>query len=333
MTGSNTENRILPVPRPGKTGWPWTTGSEPLPDKMPDDSPWPKISLVTPSFNQGQFIEETIRSVLLQGYPKLEYIIIDGGSTDNTLDIIKKYEPWLTYWVSEPDRGQSHAINKGIEKATGEILLWLNSDDLVLPGVFALIAQKFHEHPCVSLVSGQAKQIDKDGNVIGDLQSYYTNWEELLTNPRNSIRQISTFFSRELFNDHGLLNEDLFISMDKELLVRFTRCAPPLVIDDYVSAFRVHENSKTASQLIRGYYETDQLRLKQIKRGRLRRLYRKRSSNNWLSLAESENYSSSERSKCLKSALKIKPTIILSRNCWSVIRKILTLKNTQNATS
>jgi cellulose synthase/poly-beta-1,6-N-acetylglucosamine synthase-like glycosyltransferase len=119
----------LTSPPADKTGWPWTEESPLLPDKMEGDCDWPKISIVTPSYNQGRFIEETIRSVLLQGYPNLEYIIIDGGSTDNSVEIINKYEPWLTYWVSEPDRGQSHGINKGFEKATCEVFGWLNSDD------------------------------------------------------------------------------------------------------------------------------------------------------------------------------------------------------------
>ena len=111
----------LPPIDVAKPGWPWAEASVPLPEKMPDGSDWPRISVVTPSYNQGEFIEETIRSVLLQGYPNLEYIIIDGGSTDNSVEIIKKYEPWLTYWVSEKDRGQSHAINKGFKHAAGEI--------------------------------------------------------------------------------------------------------------------------------------------------------------------------------------------------------------------
>src|SRR4030042_6265175 len=118
----------LPSPPQGKTGWPWTEESPQLHNTMPDGSPWPKISIVTPSFNQGQFIEETIRSVLLQGYSDLEYIIIDGGSKDDSIELIRKYEKWLTYWVSEPDHGQSHAINKGFRKASGEIVAWLNSD-------------------------------------------------------------------------------------------------------------------------------------------------------------------------------------------------------------
>ena len=123
----------LPLPPPEKLEWPWTEQSEPLSERIPDNSEWPRISIVTPSYNQGQFIEETIRSVLLQGYPNLEYIIIDGGSTDNSVEIIRKYEPWLTYWVSQPDKGQTDAIQKGFNLSTGVVWNWLNSDDLLEP--------------------------------------------------------------------------------------------------------------------------------------------------------------------------------------------------------
>src|SRR5262245_35194565 len=143
----------LPPPPPGKTGWPWTEESQPPPAaQVPYDRPWPLRSGVTPSLNQGNFIEETILSVLLQGYPKLEYFIIDGGSTDGSLEVIKKYEPWLTYWVSEPDRGQSHAINKGWQRACGVILAWLNSDDTYNPDAIRCAVETLEAKPGVGMV-------------------------------------------------------------------------------------------------------------------------------------------------------------------------------------
>lgn len=122
----------FPLAPSGKSGWPWTDVA--LSIVPPNGVEYPKITLVTPSFNQGEFIEETIRSVLLQNYPNLEYIIIDGGSTDDTVAIIKKYEKYISYWISEKDKGQSEAINKGLKIATGEIFNWLNSDDYYAPG-------------------------------------------------------------------------------------------------------------------------------------------------------------------------------------------------------
>src|SRR5262245_25235628 len=130
----------LPPAPPGKSGWPWTIESSRLPVRRADGSAWPKVTIVTPSFNQGQFIEETIRSILLQGYPDLEYMVIDGGSTDDSVEIIRKYERWLNYWATENDRGQAHAINKAISRATGEIFNWINSDDPLLPSALSTIA-------------------------------------------------------------------------------------------------------------------------------------------------------------------------------------------------
>src|SRR6185312_15779847 len=136
--------KVRPISRPGldelprsprgKNGWPWTEPTSKSEVFVQPRSIGPRVSIVTPSYNQGQFIEETIRSVLLQGYSNLEYIVIDGGSTDNTVEIIKRYEPWLSYWVSEPDAGQTNAINKGFAVATGEIFGFINSDDLLVQG-------------------------------------------------------------------------------------------------------------------------------------------------------------------------------------------------------
>jgi len=141
----------LPSPPPDRQGWPWTEESPQLPNIMPDESSWPRISVVTPSFNQGRYIEETIRSVLLQGYPDLEYIVVDGGSTDGSLDIIRKYEPWLARWISEPDHGQSDAINKGVRMATGEIVNWINSDDCLHSGALKVVAQTYSSGQALSL--------------------------------------------------------------------------------------------------------------------------------------------------------------------------------------
>src|SRR5437660_7841664 len=137
----------LPSPPVGKMGWPWTEETPPVGAGMHDASVLPRVSIVTPSFNQGPFLEETIRSVLLQGYPDLEYIIIDGGSTDDSVEIIRKYEKWLAYWVSEKDSGQTHAINKGFARSTGEIYAYLNSDDVYLPDALHNIASFFDKQP------------------------------------------------------------------------------------------------------------------------------------------------------------------------------------------
>src|SRR5262245_29806610 len=121
----------LPSPPPNRQGWPWTQEGAPRLDGTPGEC-WPRISIVTPSYNQGRFLEETIRSVLLQGYPDLEYIVIDGGSADDSVEIIRKYERWLSFWVSERDRGQVDAINKGLRRCSGVLRNWLNSDDFLL---------------------------------------------------------------------------------------------------------------------------------------------------------------------------------------------------------
>src|SRR5262249_52247597 len=147
----------LPPPPGDKRGWPWTIEGPSLPQQISNGSPWPRISIVTPSYNQGQFIEETIRSVVLQGYPNLEYIVMDGGSKDGTLNILRKYEDAIDFWISAPDKGQAAAINKGIATASGEILAWLNSDDTYELGVLSAVAKTFQQHPDADVVSGRCR--------------------------------------------------------------------------------------------------------------------------------------------------------------------------------
>jgi glycosyltransferase involved in cell wall biosynthesis len=315
---------MIPFPSVNKNNWP-SVGEIPTFSKSkPDGSVRPKISVVTPSYNQGQFIEETIRSVLLQGYSNLEFIIIDGGSTDVSIEIIKKYETWLAYWVSEPDRGQSHAINKAIKKASGDILLWLNSDDICLPGSLLLAAQAFCSNPGLKLAIGQARIINSQGEIIDELRSQFSSWEELATNPRNSVRQISTFFSKSLFDELGLVNENLHIAMDTELLVRFTQFHKPLILQDYLTAYRIHSEAKTYSQLLKGYAETDRVRPKYFLNRTMASKYYQRSSKNWLILSESKKFSIAERCTCLFRAFKNQQSIFFTREYWSSIKKIFT---------
>ena len=206
---------------------------------------YPKISIVTPSFNQGQYIEETICSVLDQGYPNLEYIIIDGGSKDGTVDIIKKYKKYLKYWVSERDKGQSHAINKGLEYCTGEIFNWLNSDDLLMEQSLNLIAERFAD-PHVDIVSGREihfdnkSQTEKYGTII------YENLERNLYD--GTIYQPSTFWRKSALMPLLPVNETLHYLMDTHLWISYilSNGTHRIVKTDEVYAkFRLHNDSKT----------------------------------------------------------------------------------------
>ena len=206
--------------------------------------PWPKISIVTPSYNQALFLEETIRSVLMQGYPNLEYIIIDGGSTDGSVEIIKKYEPWLSVWVSENDKGQSHVINKGFQHASGEIMAWINSDDYYAENAFEKVAATSIENPESLWFAGLTNQVNFEGKVIQPGRKY----EEELTNwyVGSPYLQQGIFWRRSLWDLNGDLDERLHYSFDYDMLMRFIQHQPFATwIDAHLANFRIHPESKT----------------------------------------------------------------------------------------
>jgi glycosyltransferase involved in cell wall biosynthesis len=229
-------------------GWPWTEECVQLPEQMADGKAWPRITIVTPSYNQGHFIEETIRSILLQGYPNLEYIIMDGGSTDSSSEVIKKYEPWLAYWVSERDRGQSHAINKGWERATGDILAWLNSDDWFEMGAFASVGRTFPGLP------------KNSAGLMGSCRwwkgtSYEDRHPTTKTDPwfkrkvTRDQQQPSTFLKRSVLEEVGFLDNNLHFVMDKDLWLRIEFAGYDLTIaNELLSHFRCHEASKSTME-------------------------------------------------------------------------------------
>jgi len=204
---------------------------------------YPKISIVTPSYNQGEFIEETILSVINQNYPNLEYIIIDGGSTDSTVEIIKKYEKHITYWVSEKDNGQTDAINKGFKKATGEIYGWLNSDDLLEKGALFKVAEFFNENPEAQVVYGNFRYIDKEGNIVKNVRE--TGFHKFLwVYGYNYIPQPSTFWRSELFHRVGGLDETYQCAMDAHLWMRFMQQTKIYHINSFLSRFRDYPDRK-----------------------------------------------------------------------------------------
>lgn len=239
----------LPVSNSARQGWPWTEETD---EKIYDPSlPWPKISIVTPSYNQGNFIEETIRSVLLQNYPNLEYLIIDAGSTDNTREIIKQYKSWITYWVSEPDRGQSNAINKGVKKCTGIIFNWLNSDDWLVKNALFDIATSFLRNPNADVISGFENHVSIGGQV-SEFNGTFVESTNEQSIEFSYISQPSTFFRLACFKQLGLVSEDLHYCMDIELWVRFLLQFGRdrfRKIKKPIANFRFHENSKTVNNL------------------------------------------------------------------------------------
>lgn len=220
----------------------------------------PRISVVVPSYNQGKFIEKTIRSIILQNYPDLEIIVVDGGSTDGSVETIRKYADWISFWVSEKDRGQSDAINKGLARATGEIFCWLNTDDFFLPGALFTVAAAYqlNENPDVQVWVGAADKVDENGNLIyainpDDLtrESFY-HWR----NPqkpagKGNFLQPSCFFTRRAWEVAGPLNLELQYSMDVHLWLKMAERFRFSAIPEKLAVAVGHSQAKTTKDVER----------------------------------------------------------------------------------
>ena len=209
------------------------------------DHDLPLVSIITPSFNQAPYLEAAIRSVLEQDYPCIEYMIVDGGSTDGSVSIIKKYADKLAWWVSEPDKGQTDAINKGFERARGQILAWINSDDSYEPGAVAAAVTYLQEHPEVGMVYADCNFIDEQGRVIGKFSAAQTDYKRLRQGYVH-IPQQTTFFRAELWHAVGPLDQSFYFAMDYDLWVRIAvRTAIKYLPGQTWASFRIHTSGKT----------------------------------------------------------------------------------------
>lgn len=206
----------------------------------------PLVSIVTPSFNQAPFLEETICSVLAQDYPNLEYIIVDGGSNDGSREIIERYAGRIAWWVSEPDKGQTDAINKGFAHARGDILAWLNSDDTYLPGAVSEAVAFFQDHSQVGMVYGDANLIDESGKILGRFPARQTDYRRLRRGFVH-IPQQASFFRARLWQQVGPLDPTFYFAMDYDLWVRIARLAPLQYQPSLWANFRLHASGKSVA--------------------------------------------------------------------------------------
>lgn len=231
---------------------------------------FPRITVVTPSFNQAKFLERTIRSVLDQGYPNLEYIIVDGGSTDGSVDIIRRYADRLAWWVSETDHGQTDAINKGLRRATGDWVAWQNSDDIYYPGAFQDLATAAAKHPEAGLIIGDMMLIDEHDHPLRDIRYVRPSYKALLAEGMVLANQAS-FWRRGVHAEIGLMSEDLHFSFDFEWFLRLTRHVKAIHIDHIWGALRLHDETKTSLQAV--HFQAEQ---KKILAGRVMPAWQKK---------------------------------------------------------
>lgn len=294
----------------------------------------PKISIVIPSFNQARYLGASIESVLSQGYPDLELIIIDGGSTDGSKDIIQRYELQLKYWVSEPDKGQSDAINKGFQKCTGDLITFLSSDDYYLPGAFFFAAEQWQKHPdCGAIVGGfrHADEYSKLSPIVNVPRLPHPSPLDLtLIAPEDwRMHQVSTFYSRKALDQVGRhVREDLRYVMDRDLLFRIANKFEIVMDNRPYAAFRRHPESKTMSEMISFGEEFARLYTENHSTNVLERKQREQTAHflmakGHFSVAKYHPNLLTSLSEFL-SAARIYPRYLLTKSYWSgIVKRIL----------
>ena len=241
----------LPPPLGNPAKFMWVADPDVQPPTLSVDQPWPRITVVTPSYNQGTYLEETIRSVLLQSYPNLEFFVMDGGSSDESVTIIKHYAQWIDYWKSAPDRGQSQVVNDGFARGTGTIHAWLNSDDFYLPGTLRFIGEQFMANPDLHFLAGDALYVDENSRpfppkprsgpsrrerrpITKDGHRYYPNLE----GP-------AVFWTNSMWESVGGLEEELHYAMDRKFwLFAMEQGYRPVYVPDKLVGYRYHPTSK-----------------------------------------------------------------------------------------
>jgi len=241
---------ILPKPGTGKTGWPWT--EEVPPAQYDERAAWPKLTIVTPSFNQGHFLEETIRSVLLQNYPNLEYIVIDGGSTDGSRAILEKYSPWISYWQSKKDKGQSNAINLGFSLASGSYYAWINSDDYYLKNVFHLVINTFLKSQ-TAFVYGYAFNKKADEFELVTVPPLFDFFIKIPT-----LSQPACFWNAGI---HQPVWEEMYCALDYELWLRLVKGNKRKRIRQPLAVANVHDDAKTHDAAMKNKWHEDHLKM------------------------------------------------------------------------
>jgi glycosyltransferase involved in cell wall biosynthesis len=236
-------------------GWP----RQPAPTPIPIGREWPWVSLVTPSLNQGRYIESTLLSVIHQGYPNLEYIVMDGGSTDGTLEILRRHEARLAHWESSPDRGQSDAINKGWRRATGTYVWWLNADDLLTPGSLFAAVEALESDRSLDFVYGDTLLLDQDDVIVGRFHYRDFDFVDFILN-RRDLPQAGALMRRSTLDRIGLLDEGLHYLMDYDLWIRLALGGGRFArIDRALALFRLHEEAKTEAGSLRSVEERHRL--------------------------------------------------------------------------